>query len=751
MLTRKYDPSLPYRYLRYGRMSSERQNPRSPDQQFDTVEALRTRLGHPWVQVKTYRDNGISDRYLKKRTGFQAMLHDIEVGLVKADLILVDTLERLGRADEIAELRRKLFTDHGILVVTADSGFADPTGAAGKALGFVENIRSTEDGRVKAHNVIRGKQDAAKLKRWPGGPAPFGFKLKAVVDESTAPPRVHCVLDPIPDRLALVRLAFARAADTGHGALRMAQWWNACPDVPAEFKPTSPFTMGYVLSNPIYTGTLVWGVNCTGVVNDTRVVEPNPDGPLEVKDFCAPAVFDRVRDLHAARSARTLALRAARAAGPAGLIAPQGRGLTLKYLLTGLVRCGRCRSSMRPNSSRHTTKTGRTYAYTHYACPRAGAGGCANGRYVREDHLREAVVGRLRARLFPPPGEPGGVPDWFPELVARVRQECDRHHAAGPDRATARDAELRDLGDRLAGWAMTLGDPKLPASVRTDITSRYEQAKVRQADLDAQAATDRALDGHLAGALDPRAVVGQLHHLGDVLAGHNPTLGNLELSRHIDHILCFPDGRVEMRGTWLGVFAGAVHVLGRTAGDPPPPPDGARLVTPRKRTRLRLPNLSAEAGAAVDADTGLDPERFAGLPDAFFWAEEVTIDRPLSWAEANAAAVAVARAGGRTHEQLAAQFEVSVPTVRKALRIAAEAGTGAAGLPRKMPRARWQDSHAEEVWALRQEGWSLKKLAAHFDVSEPLIRAALVIASGGSSPTGQPAESPPDPAGPDGM
>ena len=72
MLTRKYDPSLPYRYLRYGRMSSERQNPRSPDQQFDTIEALRTRLGHPWVLVRTYRDDGISGRYLKKRLGLQA-------------------------------------------------------------------------------------------------------------------------------------------------------------------------------------------------------------------------------------------------------------------------------------------------------------------------------------------------------------------------------------------------------------------------------------------------------------------------------------------------------------------------------------------------------------------------------------------------------------------------------------------------------------------------------------------------------
>lgn len=751
MLIRKYDPTQPYRYLRYGRMSDPKQNPRSPDQQFDTVETTRTRLGYPWVHVKTYRDDGISGRYMRKRTGLQSMLQDIDVGLVKVDLIAVDTLERLGRVDEITELRRKLLNDHGILVVTADSNFADPTGVTGQALGLVENIRATEDGRVKAHNVIRGKKDTAALKWWPGGPAPLGFTLKPVLEESATARRMHSVLEPVPAHVAAVRLAFARADETSHGALRLAKWWNACSDIPEELKPMNPYTMGYVLSNRIYIGTLVWGANTTGIVSDTRVIEPNPDGPrVVVPDFCPPvvdrAVFDRVQQLREARSALTKVFRAHAESGePTKLIAPQGRGMTLKYLLTGLVRCGRCQSSMRPVPSKRETKMGRQYAYAYYACPRSGAGACENDRYVREDHLREAVIARLRGRLFPPPGVPGQVPDWFPDLVARVQQELDRHHAAEPDRTSIRAAELRELGERLAGWLMSLGDSKLPPTVRTDITTHYEQAKARQAELEAQVEGDRALGEHLGRALDPRVVVEQLHRLGDVLAGHNPTLGNLELSRHIDHVLCHPDGRVEMRGTWLGVFDGAVHLLSRTTSDAPSPPDKFPGVTPRKRGRLRLPNLSAEAGAAMaEVDTSLDPERFAGLADAFFWTEDVTVERALSWAEANASAVAEARSKGRTHEQLADEFGVSIPTIRKALRLAAQSDSELSRLPRKMPRAKWQDSHAEEVWALKQEGRTVKQLAAHFEVSEPLIRAALVIAAKKSSSTGESAEIPQD-------
>ena len=38
--------------------------------------------------------------------------------------------------------------------------------------------------------------------------------------------------------------------------------------------------MAYRLKNSIAIGILVWGANQTGIVNDTRVVEPNPDGPV---------------------------------------------------------------------------------------------------------------------------------------------------------------------------------------------------------------------------------------------------------------------------------------------------------------------------------------------------------------------------------------------------------------------------------------------------------------------------------------
>jgi DNA invertase Pin-like site-specific DNA recombinase len=682
MLERKYEPTLPYRFARYGRMSDPRQNKRSPDQQFTTIDETRARCGYPWTCIATYRDDGISGRYLRKRPGLQSLLRDIEAGLIQIDLIAVDTLERLGRADEIAELRRKLFVDYGILTVAADNNFCDPTGVVGKAVGMVEQIRSTENTRISRHNVIRGKKDTARLGRWPGGPRPFGFRLRPVIDESTSPPEVYSVLEIDPREAAAQRLAFARAAETGEGDLRMSRWWNTSPEIPDEFKPISPFTMGYRLSSRIYLGELVWGANRTGVVNDTRVIEPNPDGAEVIPNFgpalISPELFERVQQLRHARSEQIIrSRRKPEAATSPKLIAPQARGLTLKYLLTGLARCGSCRASLRPVSSGRQSKAGRRYAY--YTCPRHYEGACDNPRHFPEDQLRKAVVDRLRARIFPAPAEPGRTQAWLPELMEQVHQELLRHRDDEPGRSAAIQEELRLLGEQITGWTLSLGNPHLPAPVRGEIEGRFATALQRQQELEQSLAAERALQQHLEQTLNPREVIAQLHKLDEVLAGYNPTLGNLELSRHIAEIACHPDGRVELRGTMLGLFEGAIELLSRDDGAPSDPAapatiGGVQPVKPRRRGRLRVPTLSAEHGDGLGTmDTVLDPERFAGLPETFFWTESFVITETLSWAQEHADEVYQAKlATGLSFNRLAERFGRTRPTIKHAWDIAVE-------------------------------------------------------------------------------
>jgi DNA invertase Pin-like site-specific DNA recombinase len=601
MISRKYDPEQPFRYVRYGRMSGDKQNPRSPDQQFDTAEETRTRAGYPWVHVRTYRDDAISGKYVKKRPGLQTMLRDIELGVITVDLIVVDTLERFGRAEEIAELRRKLYVNHGVLVVAADNHFADPTGVTGKAIGLIENIRSTEDGRVKAHNVIRGKKDAVRLKKWPGGRAPMGFRLKKIVKETDEGPKFEHEVEVVPAHIAAVRAAFRRAADTGHGPGRLPNWWNTNPEIPDELKPMYEATMRYILKNEIYIGRYVWGKTCTDIIDDTRKREPNPDGPhATVDDFCEatvdPELFDRVQVLAAIRAEEHKKRLANKEKNdPEKLIAPQVAGISLTYLLVGLVRCGRCKSSMRPIASGRQSKAGKKYVY--FTCPRKQAGACGITRHVPEDKLRAAVIGRFRARLFPPPDQPGQIPDWYPEIVAAVEQEIASHRSCEPDRLAAREAELRQLDAQLKGWLMNLGDLELPATLRADIVSQYDAAKARRAELDAQLRADRATGEQVNQAVDPAAVLDCLRRLDDVLAGHNLTLGNLELSKHIDRILCYPDGGWKCAGP--GSACSGARSISSTAANR----QTRRTRPPKANTTWRSRRSAAASGCRTSRRT----------------------------------------------------------------------------------------------------------------------------------------------------
>ena len=736
MFERKYDPTQPYRIVKYGRMSDPTQNKRSPDQQFTAIAETMLRCNFPWQCVETYRDDGISGRLVRKRPGLQRLLRDIETELITVDLLALDTYERLGRAEEIGFLRHKLFTEHGILVVAADNNFTDPTGIVGKAVGMVEQIRATENTRISRHNIIRGKKDCARLKRWPGGPRPFAFKFEAVMEESVSPPQVYSVLEPEPREATAMQLAFQRAVETGEGASRLAKWWNSSTDIPDDFKPVSVFTMGYRLSSRLYVGELVWGANRTAIVNDTRVVESNPDGAEIITDFCPALVsrelFDQVQQLREARSRQLMASRAKKSAGEAAkLIAPLSRGLTLKYLLTGLARCGCCNASMRPVPSGPRSKGGRRLVY--YSCPRHYEGACANHRHVREEQLREAVVARVRARLFPAPGSTGEGPAWFPELMALVQAELQRSCEDEPDHAGVIAQESQTLAKQLAGWSMTLGDPDLPPGVRSDLVARYEAARNRKQELDQRLAGLAAMRNHVERTLDPGVVIDQLQRLGDVLAAYNPTLANLELSRHIERVACFPDDRVTMRGTYLGVFEGAVELLGqsdvvRSVSGESTTSNGFEPIVPRRRGRMRIPNLSAESNEALGGvDTVLDPERFAGLPPNFFWTESFVLTEKLSWAEANATEVVRLRASRLTIEKLAEHFGKTPQTIRKALRIGA-AALPDQELPRKISHGRWTEQHAAEVMKLKQQGMGTNELAEHFRKSDTTIRAALKYA-----------------------
>ncbi len=684
MKTMQFVADQPYLYARYARMSSRGQNPRSPEQQFDNLASTLQRLGHPWVHVRDFRDDAISGRYIWKRPGFRQMMTEIRAGVVKVDLLLVDTLERFGRSDDILPIRRDLEIRHGILVLTADSNFADPTTVQGRALTFADNMRATGDAHTKRNDVLRAKRMvAAKDRHWPGGPAPLGYMLQSALKKTASGQEVvdYCVLVPDPATRWMAVLIFETARDTGWGTTRLAQFLNSHPDIPDRYKPFWPDSIGYIIDNTAYFGTLTWARNSTGIAADTRWVRRNPDDMvLTVPDFCEPLVSRELWDaVQEARRSRSQALMRARSRDDDGKrIKPLVPGITLKYPLTGLVRCGECGRSMQPLSSTGASTTGRKYAY--YRCPGAGARACPNRHYVRETWLREAVTARLRERLFPSPERAGQIPAWFPPFVGKVEAELKRRREGeGPQRPDL-GHELTELTRKLAGWRQTLGDPDIPHAVRSDIQTEYGVARKRLQEIEVAKAEWEAGVEQLDRLLDPKQVLDRLHDLAETLAGGNPTSLNAELSRHIEGIFCHEDGRVVMRTRSVGLFEGLPEPLSqqKDAGHRRDVLAGqavdVKRITPRRRGKLRIvPAAEVVASTSPPEEGRPDPARFASLADQFIWRDVSCALRGSCWSRDHALEVEqVHRETGLSFAKLAERFGVSRPTIRRALKLAGE-------------------------------------------------------------------------------
>ncbi|MCA9252025.1 MAG: recombinase family protein [Phycisphaerae bacterium] len=677
MINFKFDPSKNYVYVRYGRMSDPSQNPRSPEQQFDEIDKEIRRGGYPWIHVCDFRDDGVSGRYQRRRGGFTQMINDIKTGKLKVDFILCDTLERVGRHRELAALRTELQTKYGVLILTADSHFADPTSVAGEALGFFEAMRATSNAHVTAHNVRRGKKDAAKLKKWPGGPIPRGLKAQAVMKPNADPVEVdYNTVVPDPRWASEIQRMFLLARENGWGGFRIAEHLNADPEFVAEFGEISGSSVNFILDNPIYVGTLVFNKHTTDVIDDRRVTVPNEEDEfIVVEDFCE-AIIDRNiwDDVQADRRERSRKMQETRSKNKdpeAKQIKPVACGVILKYFLTGLVRCGVCGSSMQPS-----TTGGAKYFY--YRCPRVHDKRCSNSRKIRGDWLEKIFVARLREDLFPlPTSEDETRPPWLAELIIEVRSELRHLASQRQDRRPNLQKELAEQERRITGYSMSLADPDLQVSVRRHIQASFDEtiAHKRKLEMELEGLSHEVQ--RVDDMLDANAAIARLSRLHEILKMGNPTAINIELARHVEAIHVYPNGQVDMRAHRLGVFEGVAQLLATSSGqgDAPTPPN-AEINSNRTKPRSRLlarnaPDLVSTGNGAV-ADVS-DHLAFIQLPDRWIDSQIVTTPKRFSWAHLNAANVLKKR--NETHwsqNKLADYFNVTPPTIRHAIKLSSE-------------------------------------------------------------------------------
>lgn len=692
MIEQKFDPQLPYRFVAYARMSSDTQNPRSPDQQFDTIHATIKRQGYPWVGVGTYRDDGVSGKLLWRRQGFREMIEGIRNGSIKADLIVVDTFERLGRSDELTDIRRQLATRYGVLVVAADTNFADPTTAMGRVMAAFESVRATEANRIKAHDVLRGKIDAIRQHHWPGGPVPFGFELRSVFGESRGRQVVeYCVPVANPKTDWIARKLFALSAESGLGAGLLTVELNKDPEIPAEFKPFIHSTVGRWLANSLYVGRLEWGKHAADIIEDIRVLQPKPEDEFIVEpNFCEPlidlTVWEAVQRVRLARSERSKRAREKTKETNGKLIKALVPGVALKYPLSGLVVCAECGRAMNISAGpKYEPKSGEIRRYAAYFCPGRLGKVCPNQVRVSEEWLRGEVIRRLNKHLlFGPDGrsmptslDAVSACDWFVQLRELVQQEVDHRRQTMSQTQPDLKTELEEVRLRICGWQQSLGKPDLDSQVRQFL--EHELGKAIQRQMELQQYLEREHEGADSNRrlVDPQAILDRLLRLDKVLQGTNPSEMNVELGYILDRISCDKAGNLTVRICRFGLTPELIPFVREASGGQTSTTESAsedqarsecRRGTPRRRSIRKVDNRDAARFVA-------DPDRFADVPEEWFWVETFKEPKRQSWAESHALEVHSARfapdsAIKKTYRELEEQFGVTKPTLMAALRIA---------------------------------------------------------------------------------
>ena len=732
MLRRKFDFEKLIDVVVYLRMSSDKQNKNSPKQQLSQIKKLIKSRGLPWRIVKIYRDDAKSGLLTENRPGFRMMLNDIRNGTIEVQAILVDTIERFGRMDDLEVYRNRLLNRDGVYVLSADRQFADPHAPEAKVMNSFENLRASEAGRIKASDVFRGKIDAIELGYWPGSPVPFGYDLEVVCVEKRKGREVkhhrlviHVINGPI--MRYIFRLA---AANPSCGQDRLSKFLNESDNIPQNLKPFYGSTIGKRLRSPIYRGILLWSDNCTGVVAGRRIVEKNEEEHVvRVEDFCEP-----ITNAETLRKVDEGILIRARKGFSNG---KPKRGVNYRYPLTGLVRCGHCGSSMVSNStSPYESKDGTRKVYCSYACPRRRSGACENTQPVKEDWLRKVVFDKITERLFPSEND---LREFVDLTKSMIEEEQTLRRVDEDSNIPILEAELAKLKKDVDGWKATLADPDLHRSMRQGILSDSATACDRIDEIQLKLEENESADSVLTIATSDKEISDGLQRLHEVIDGECPTAMNLELSMHVDRIDCYSDGRVVSRICKIGSTPIAVNWFSAEFSDEDMvKPDAQRgknnRTNPRRRARLRLNanGLEEEEILRDRIRMATNPHRFRQLPDDWFWLDEFQVPKRTSWVEENAQAVLARyeeiKATGKkpSLNAMAKEFGKSRPTISRALDIAT--GTGGNDKPehRREPKSVKGNPELEaKIAQMHDEGKLNKEIAQALGLGRSTVTLAL--------------------------
>ena len=334
------------RIAAYTRISTdEDRQPFSLGAQAERLESY-ARSQDGWRIVRRFTDQASGATL--ERPGLRDALAEAKAGVY--ELLLVYRVDRLSRnvrqlAQTADELERS-----GVALRSATEPF-DTSSPAGKMMLQMLGVFAEFERATIVERITAGMERAASQGRWVVGKVPFGY----LRDKETK------LIHPCEPQADVVRRIFAMYVEGRMGAEAIARTLNAEGH---RTKNGAPFARPIVLSilaNPIYAGK--------GQFRGT--IHPGLHEPV-----VDPDTFESAGRILSERG-ESQALR---------------RGHPTAYLLSGVIRCGRCARAYVGTSAR-----GRKGLYHYYVCStryRYGSEFCP-GERLPKDAVEEAVIEQM--------------------------------------------------------------------------------------------------------------------------------------------------------------------------------------------------------------------------------------------------------------------------------------------------------------------------------------------------------------------
>ena len=301
-----------------------------------------------------YVEPGKSGKSITGREVFQKMLNDISTGQVEVDYVVVFKLSRFGRNAKDILNSLTYIKRYGVNLICKEDGLDSSTSMGKMMITILGAVAEMERENILAQTML-GREEKAKQGGWNGGFAPYGYEL---IDG-----KLHIKEDEAP----IVELIFDKFVNGGMGYSTIAGYLNrqGIPKLPSrnsqgrKFVDWSVHHIKRMLDNPVYTGRIAFGrtkmERIDGTENEYRRVKSD-EYILSDEVVHEPIISDEL--FEAARRKR----QETSTTGNPRI----GRGT--KHLLSGILKCPMCGSSMYADIVKWTNKDGQVMRKIKYQC-----------------------------------------------------------------------------------------------------------------------------------------------------------------------------------------------------------------------------------------------------------------------------------------------------------------------------------------------------------------------------------------------